>query len=88
LQFQANHFDEALILEEENFKIVNNADFYYILSVAKIALERNKPFIVSLSAPFISQFFKKPLMEAMPFVDMLSRRKTLEQRVSRKSAIK
>lgn len=80
---KANHFDEAHILEEENYKFVQNADFYYIsgffltvsppsiMTVAKRALERNKPFIMNLSAPFISQFFKEPLMQAMPYVDLL-----------------
>lgn len=79
----ANHFTEDHIQTEENSKIVHNAEFYYIsgffltvsppsiISVAKIALERNKPFIMNLSAPFISQFFKDPLMQAMPFVDVL-----------------
>jgi len=79
----ANHFDEAHIFEENNFKIVQNAEFYYIsgffltvspptiLSVAKIALDRNKPFLMNLSAPFISQFFKKPLMQALPYVDIV-----------------
>lgn len=81
--FKANHFDEAHILTSENFKIVQSADFYYIsgffltvsppsiITVAKTALERNKPFIMNLSAPFISEFFKKPLMQAMPYVDIL-----------------
>lgn len=41
------------------------------MTVAKTALERNKPFIMNLSAPFISQFFKEPLMKAMPYVDLL-----------------
>lgn len=70
-------------MTEENFKIVQNADFYYIsgffltvsppsiMNVAKKALERNKPFIMNLSAPFISQFFKEPLMQAMPYVDLI-----------------
>lgn len=79
----ANHFSEDHLSEGENTKIVENAEFYYISgffltvspptiqTVAKIALERQKPFIMNLSAPFISQFFKEPLMEAMPFVDIL-----------------
>lgn len=79
----ANHFSEDHIREEENFKIVNNADFYYIsgffltvsppsiMTVAKIAQERKKPFIMNLSAPFISQFFKEPLMQVLPYVDIL-----------------
>lgn len=79
----ANHFTEDHIHQEENFKIVSNAEFYYISgffltvspptiqTVAQIALQRQKPFIMNLSAPFISQFFKEPLMEALPYVDIL-----------------
>lgn len=26
---------------------------------------------MNLSAPFLSQFFKKPMMDAMPYVDVL-----------------
>lgn len=79
----ANHFTEDHIYEKDNFDIVNKAEFYYISgffltvsppsiqSVAKIALENNKPFMMNLSAPFISQFFKDPLMAAFPYIDIL-----------------
>lgn len=42
-----------------------------ILKVAKHASDHNKIFCMNLSAPFISQFFKEPLMEVMPYVDIL-----------------
>lgn len=42
-----------------------------ILKVAKHASDNNKIFCMNLSAPFISQFFKQPLMEIMPYVDIL-----------------
>ncbi|MBN3274825.1 ADK kinase, partial [Polyodon spathula] len=42
-----------------------------ILKVAKHASEHNKVFSLNLSAPFISQFFKEPLMKVMPYVDIL-----------------
>ncbi|TWW81908.1 Adenosine kinase [Takifugu flavidus] len=42
-----------------------------ILKVAKHASDNNKIFSLNLSAPFISQFFKQPLMEIMPYVDIL-----------------
>lgn len=79
----ANHFSEDHIQESENLAILQSAEFYYIsgffltvspstiMTVAKTALERNKPFIMNLSAPFISQFFKDPLMAVMPYVDIL-----------------
>jgi len=41
------------------------------LFLAKHALEANKTFCMGLSAPFICEFFNKPLMECMPYVDIL-----------------
>lgn len=79
----ANHFTEDHLAEPENAKIVLAAEFYYIsgffltvspksmLNIAKVALERNKLFIMNLSAPFISQFFKDPLLTALPYIDIL-----------------
>ncbi|CAI9601849.1 unnamed protein product [Staurois parvus] len=42
-----------------------------ILKVATQSTENNKIFCMNLSAPFISQFFKEPLMKVMPYVDIL-----------------
>ncbi|TNN82417.1 Adenosine kinase [Liparis tanakae] len=42
-----------------------------IMKVAKHASDHNKIFCMNLSAPFISQFFKEPLMKVMPYVDIL-----------------
>ena len=79
----ANHFSEEHIEHPDNAAIVDSADFYYIsgffltvsppsiMAVAETALRRNKPFIMNLSAPFISQFFKDPLMAVMPYIDIL-----------------
>jgi adenosine kinase len=41
------------------------------MEVAKHALKHDCPFMMNLSAPFLSQFFKEPMMEAMPYVDIL-----------------
>ena len=41
------------------------------MKLARFALENNRIFAINLSAPFISQFFKDPLMEAMPYVDFV-----------------
>lgn len=66
-----------------NWELVQKAKVYYIagffltvspesiLKVAKHASENNKIFCMNLSAPFISQFFKEPLMKVMPYVDIL-----------------
>ena len=42
-----------------------------IMEVAKHSLAEKKTFMMNLSAPFLSQFFKDPLMAAMPYVDIL-----------------
>ncbi|KAM4623925.1 adenosine kinase b isoform 2-T2 [Polymixia lowei] len=68
---------------DSNWELVEKAKVYYIagffltvslesiLRVAKHASENNKVFCMNLSAPFISQFFKEPLMKVMPYVDIL-----------------
>ena len=42
-----------------------------ILEVANVALANDRPFVMNLSASFISQFYKEPLMQVMPYVDVL-----------------
>lgn len=39
------------------------------MELAKQAASKNRPFILSLSAPFIPQFFKEPLDESAPYWD-------------------
>ncbi|XP_061088371.1 adenosine kinase-like isoform X2 [Conger conger] len=68
---------------EDNWMLVEKARVYYIagffltvspesiLKVAKHASDNNKVFSLNLSAPFISQFFKEPMMKVMPYVDIL-----------------
>ena len=64
----ANHFSKEHVIK--NFNYVENAEFYYIsgffltvspssiMMVAQKAMESNKVFMMNLSAPFISIFFK------------------------------
>lgn len=40
-----------------------------ILALAEEAEAKNKPFTLSLSAPFIPQFFKDPLDQVLPYTD-------------------
>lgn len=39
------------------------------MELAKQAAAKNRPFVLSLSAPFIPQFFKEPLDESAPYWD-------------------
>ncbi|KAK2679599.1 Adenosine kinase [Fusarium oxysporum f. sp. vasinfectum] len=67
----ANHYDLDHLKKPEIWKLVENAEVYYvggfhftvcppaIMELAKQAAEHNKPFVLSLSAPFIPQFFKE-----------------------------
>ncbi|KAM6951669.1 adenosine kinase b isoform 2-T2 [Aplochiton taeniatus] len=68
---------------DSNWDLVEKAKVYYIagffltvspesiLKVAKHASDNNKIFGLNLSAPFISQFFKDPMMKVLPYVDIL-----------------
>lgn len=42
-----------------------------IQTVAKHAYENNKLFMMNLSAPFLCEFFQKPMLAAFPYVDIL-----------------
>ena len=77
----ANHYDLDHLKSPEVWKLVENATHYFvggyhltvcppaIMELAKQAAENNKPFIFSLSAPFIPQFFKDPLDASAPYWD-------------------
>lgn len=79
----ANQFTIDHIRTPENKKILESAKFIYItgffltassqtvLDVAKSSHARDIPFIMNLSAPFITQFYKKELLEVLPYVDII-----------------
>lgn len=79
----ANCFDVNHLKKPENNVILENAEFFYItgffltvspetiLEVAKHSFKKNKTFIMNLSAPFLSQYFKEPMLQALPYVDIL-----------------
>lgn len=79
----ANTFTIDHVNEPDNQKILNNAKFFYVTgffltassetvqAVAKHALGKNAHFLMNLSAPFLAQFYKKELMDALPFADVV-----------------
>lgn len=79
----ANCFTIDHIHKPENKSYIDNAKFFYvsgffltvnppsIMEVANHALKHDCPFMMNLSAPFLSQYYKEPMMEAMPYVDIL-----------------
>lgn len=79
----ANCFTTDHIEVPENNKLIQNAEYYYvsgffltvspesILEVAKVALAKNRLFLMNLSAPFICEIFNKQQMQLMPYVDIL-----------------
>lgn len=77
----ANHYDLEHLKSPEVWKLVEGATHYFvggyhltvcppaIMELATQAAEHNKTFVFSLSAPFISQFFKEPLDATAPYWD-------------------
>lgn len=79
----ANLFTKDHVDVDTNWKLVESANVYYIagffltvsppsiMKVAQHACEKNKIFTMNLSAPFLCQVFKDPMMAALPYVDIL-----------------
>ncbi|EMD94804.1 hypothetical protein COCC4DRAFT_33861 [Bipolaris maydis ATCC 48331] len=79
----ANNYKLEHLKQDHIWKQVENAKVFYvggfhltvcvpaIKALAEEAASKNKQFILNLSAPFISQFFKDPLDEVIPYVDIL-----------------
>ncbi len=79
----ANHFSKEHLLVPEVNALMEKAKYYYIssfpltvspesmLHVAEYAGKNDKIFCLNLSAPFLCQFFKEPMMKVMPYVDVL-----------------
>jgi len=79
----ANLFSQDHLDKPEVRELLEKAKFYYIsafpltvsppsmLEIAKHACKNNKVFTMNLSAPFLCQFFKDPMMQVMPYVDIL-----------------
>lgn len=79
----ANNFKATHLDDPKNWAYVENAQVYYISGffftvcpeaiqrVAKYSLENKRTLMLNLSAPFICQFFKDPLMAAFPYVDIM-----------------
>lgn len=77
----ANHYDLEHLKSPEVWKLVEGATTYFvggyhltvcppaIMELAEQAATHNKAFVFSLSAPFISQFFKDPLDATAPYWD-------------------
>ncbi|XP_076381432.1 uncharacterized protein LOC117226012 isoform X3 [Megalopta genalis] len=79
----ANCFLPSHIEEIENKKLIDAAEYIYlsgffltvtpetIQAVAQHAYENNKMFIMNLGAPFLCEFYKEPMLAALPYVDIL-----------------
>jgi adenosine kinase len=59
-----------------------------ILQVAKHASSANKAFALSLSAPFICQFFTEQLMSVMPYIDILFGNESEAEAIAQKLGFK
>lgn len=79
----ATKFTIDHIRTPENKKLLDAASFVYItgffltssaettLEAAKQCHARDVPFLMNLSAPFVSQVHKKELLEVLPYVDFI-----------------
>lgn len=79
----ANSFKIDHIRQEENERYLQSAEYFYIsgffitvspetlLHVANYANETDKYFMMNLSAPFVCEFYKDILNEALPLIDFL-----------------
>ncbi|KAF0696586.1 Aste57867_12655 [Aphanomyces stellatus] len=79
----ANKFELTHLDDDRSKDIIEKAKFFYsagfhltvsppsIMKIAEHATLHNKAFLLNLSAPFISQFFKDPLMAAMHHADFV-----------------
>lgn len=70
-------FKNIYILHLNVFSVISFQSFFLtvspptIMEVAEHACKNNKPFIMNLSAPFLIQFFKEPMMKAFPYADII-----------------
>lgn len=79
----ANSFTIDHINEPNNRQILNNAKYFYatgffltasavtVQAIAKHALATNSTFLMNLSAPFLAQFYKKDLINALTYADIV-----------------
>ncbi|XP_017798780.1 PREDICTED: adenosine kinase 2 [Habropoda laboriosa] len=79
----ANCFSLSHIEEPENKMLIEMAEYIYvsgffltvspetIQEVAQHALKKNKMFMMNLSAPFLCEYYKKPMLAVLPYVDIL-----------------
>ncbi|KAG7400626.1 hypothetical protein PHYBOEH_004893 [Phytophthora boehmeriae] len=79
----ANHFHHDHLAKKESEEIINQGKYFYsagfhltvsppsVMKLAEHAKANNKIFMINLSAPFIVEFFKDPLMAAIPYADFV-----------------
>ncbi|CAI5747026.1 unnamed protein product [Peronospora destructor] len=79
----ANHFHHDHLAKPESQEIISKGQFFYsagfhltvsptaVMALAEHAKANNKVFLINLSAPFIVEVFKDPLMTAIHFADFV-----------------
>ncbi|KAF1330494.1 Adenosine kinase, partial [Globisporangium splendens] len=79
----ANHFHHDHLESDVSKDLISKGKYFYsagfhltvspqaVMKLAEHAHENNKIFMLNLAAPFIVQFFKDPLMAAMPYADFV-----------------
>lgn len=79
----ANHYTTEHLEAADNWKMVGSAKVYYssgffltvspdsMLKVSKHAADNDKIYTMNLSAPFLCQFFKDPMMKVLAYSDIV-----------------
>lgn len=74
--YKSSHLETCTLVWKSS-KVYYSAGFFLTVSpetmmqVAQYANKNNRLFCLNLSAEFLVQFFEKPMMEVMPYVDIL-----------------
>jgi len=79
----ANNYKHSHLTSSGTWSLVEDASFYYIagyfltvspdsmVAIGEHAVASNKCFSMNLSAPFLSQFFKEPMKQVLPYCDIV-----------------
>jgi len=79
----ANLYKSEHLKKEENWKLVTQANFYYIagffltvspesmIAVGEHSAQNGKTFCMNISAPFLCMAFMEPMLKVMPYVDVV-----------------
>eukprot|EP01135_Chromosphaera_perkinsii_P001332 Nk52_evm59s164 gene=Nk52_evmTU59s164 len=96
----ANCYKKDHLMSKSVWSAVENAELFYIggffltvspesiMAVAEHAYAENKVFCMNLSAPFLCEFFKEPMLNALPYWDIIFGNETEAQAFAKNNNFK